>query len=115
VAGQLAGIDALDGHDALAGQEVGQALLGTPVRRGVTHVAHHEAAGEHRARLRIGAVHTVVADVRHRHGDDLARVRGVGQDLLVAGQRGVEADLAVGLTGRAARPAFEHGAVLERE
>jgi hypothetical protein len=38
----------------------------------------------------------VVADVRVGERDDLARVRGIGEDLLVARHRGVEDDLAAG-------------------
>src|SRR5690606_14565294 len=56
-----------------------------------------------------------VADVREGQGDDLARVRGVGQDFLVAGHRRVEHDLANGTAGRADGNAFEHRADLERE
>jgi hypothetical protein len=39
-------------------------------------------------------VHAVVADVRIREGDHLPGVRRIGDDLLVAGERGVEHHLA---------------------
>ena len=40
-------------------------------------------------------VDAVVADFRIGHRDDLAAIAGIGEDLLVAGHRGVEADFAV--------------------
>ena len=49
-----------------------------------------------RAALVVVGVHAVVADVRVRERDHLPRVRRVGDDLLVARQRGVEHDLAGG-------------------
>ncbi len=67
------------------------------------------------ARLHVRAVHAVVADVRHGHRDDLAGVARVGEDLLVADERRVEARLAVSLAGRAAGDAREDRAVLECE
>jgi hypothetical protein len=50
-----------------------------------------------------------------RHRDDLARVRRIAQDFLVAGQRRIEDDLAGGLAAAAERLALEERAVLERE
>ena len=46
---------------------------------------------------------------------DLAGVAGIGEDLLVAGHAGIEADLSCGDPGSADRPAAEHGAVGEEE
>ncbi len=109
------GVDAGDRHDTPRLEEGGQRLLGAPARRLVAHLAHDEALREHAARLHVGAVDAVVADVRHRHRDDLAGVARVGQDLLVAGHRGVEAQLAGGLAVRTARDAGKDGAVLERQ
>ena len=96
-------------------EEVGQRLLGAPARRLVAHVAHHEALGEDAPRLHVGAVDPVVADVRHRHGDDLPGVARVGKHFLVAGHRGVEAQLPAGLTIGTTRDAGEDRAVLERQ
>ena len=56
-----------------------------------------------------------IADVREREGDDLAGIGGIGEDLLVAGHRGVEAHLADRVAGRAEAEAFEHGAVGEHQ
>ena len=57
----------------------------------------------------------VVADQRVGHDDDLAGVRGVGADLLVAGLRGVDDEVAAGRVGGPERDPREDGAVLERE
>ena len=50
------------------------------------------------AALDVLGVDAVVADQRVGHRDDLAAVGGIGEDLLVAGHGGVEADLAVDLS-----------------
>src|SRR4029079_12967799 len=66
--------------------------------------------------LVVGRGHAVVADVGVREGDDLAGVRGVGDDLLVAREHGVEHDLAGGDRRRCADGlALEGGAVGEDE
>ena len=55
--------------------------------------------------LDVLGVDAVVADVRIRQRDDLPAVARVGQDFLVAGQRGVEDHLADRVAGRADRDA----------
>ena len=55
---------------------------------------HHHAGGEGLGGLVVLGVHPDVADVREGEGDDLPGVGGIGHDLLVAGHRGVEAELA---------------------
>ena len=55
------------------------------------------------------------ADMGEGEGDDLGGVGRVGQDLLIAGHRGVEADLADRRAGRADAEAFDHVAVREHE
>src|SRR6185436_18059666 len=58
------------------------------------YVAHHETLGIDAARFAILGVHAGIADMRIRQGDDLPAIRGVGEDLLVAGDGGVEDHLA---------------------
>ena len=78
---------------------------GAPVRRPcalssrTTTPAHHG-----RARLVVERRHAVVADVRVGEGDDLAGVARVGEDLLVAAERGVEDELAARDTAAARSP-----------
>jgi len=52
--------------------------------------------------------------VRIRQDDDLPRIRRVGKDFLVAGQRGIENDLACALHRRAERSAAKDAPVFER-
>jgi hypothetical protein len=61
------------------------------------------------------SVDAVAADVRVRQRDDLAAVAGVGEDFLVAGERGVEHHLADGAVRGADRDADEDRAVCENE
>ena len=56
-----------------------------------------EAGNLGTGRLHVLVVGPVVADQRVGHGDELTRVGGVRQHLLIAGHRGVEDDLAIAL------------------
>ena len=68
-----------------------------------------------RPRLGVLVVHAGVADVRGRHDDDLAVVRGVGEGLLVAGHAGGEHRFAEGLPHGPVGAAAEDAAVLQDE
>jgi hypothetical protein len=48
-------------------------------------------------------------------GDDLPGIGWIGEDLLIAGHRGIEADLADGMSGGAEPDSFQHRAVREHE
>ena len=65
--------------------------------------------------LRIFGAYPVISDLRIRHGHDLAGIRGVGDDLEVAFERRVEADLAEGLARGAARESSKCRSVLQDE
>ena len=67
---------------------MGGAVVGRRGNRG----SQDEATGGRRRHFDVFAIGSDVADVREGEGDDLARVRGVRQDLLIAGDRGIEAD-----------------------
>ncbi len=112
VAGEAAGVDAGDpGHagELQPGVEVDGAA---PVRRAAGQVAHDDAPAERSPALGVQRRHPVVADVGVGEGDDLPGVGGVGEDLLVAAQDGVEHDLAGGHRRRRPhRLALEDGAV----
>ena len=56
-----------------------------------------------------------IADMGEGEGDDLPRVARIGHDLLIAGHRGVEADLADRLPLRAEAPAPDQGPVRQRQ
>ena len=92
-----------------------RSLGAAPVRRDARQVADDEAGGVDAARLDVLGVDADVADVRIGERDDLPGVRRIGEDLLVAGHRGVEHDLADRRAGGADRAAAKHRAVGERE
>src|SRR5258707_576114 len=56
-----------------------------------------------------------IADVRKSEGDDLPRIGRIGEDLLVAGHRRVEADLAHRMAGGTEAETFKHRAIREHE
>ena len=96
VAGEAPGVDAGDAGDAVAAEELVEALLGAPVGRPAGHLTHDDAGAVDAAALVVVRVHAVVPDVGIGEGDDLPGVGRVGEDLLVARQRGVEHELAGG-------------------
>ena len=65
--------------------------------------------------LRIFGAYPVISDLRIRHGHDLAGIRGVGDDLEVAFERGVEADFPEHLAGSTASGSREDRSVLESQ
>jgi hypothetical protein len=82
------------------------------------------AAQDHAARARrrrhvhrfdVLVVGADVADMGKGEGDELAGIGGIGEDLLITGHGGVEADFADGLAFRAEAKAFQHGAVGKHE
>jgi hypothetical protein len=92
-----------------------QPLDRAEVRR-LGHVLPHDHAKRmRRIRLDIVGVGADVADVREGEGDDLARERRVGHDLLVSGHRGVETHLAHRRAFRAETAAPGHLAVRENQ
>ena len=87
-------IDAGDAHDTRPGQIVTERARGGEVARDPAGLADHEARHLEPAAFDVGRVHAVVADLRRGHRENLTAIGGVGEDLLIAGHRGVETDLA---------------------
>ena len=98
-------------------QPSSRALAAKIRRRG--HVGAHDRADRGRAGgvddLDVLVVDADDSDMREGEGDDLGGVGGVGQDFLVAGHRGVEADFAGRRAGRADPEALDHHAVGEHD
>jgi hypothetical protein len=115
VAGEPASVDARDGADAMAGQPLFQRLLGPPVRGQRREGTEHRTGGIRCVGLHVLRVHADIADMRKREGDDLPGIGRVGQDLLIAGDRGVEHDLRRADAGDAMASTEEHGAIGERQ
>ena len=78
------------------------------------HAAHAGRSG-HVHRLDVLLVHADIADVREGERHDLPRIGGVRQDLLVAGHRGIEADLAVADAWVAEAETLDHRAVRQHQ
>ena len=79
---------------------------------------HHAARARRRREidgLDVLVIGADIADMGKREGDDLPRIGRIGEDLLIAGHRGIEADLADRVAGRAEANAFQHGAVREHQ
>ena len=94
-AGQRPGVDPFQARHAPARQVGAQILVALPVVRVVGELADQQG-GQQRARRLGGRVRdAVVADLGVGQDDHLAAVRRVGADLLVAGHRRAEDDLAV--------------------
>ena len=110
---QRAGIDSRDAHDAAGGQVVVQPAIRAEIAGHAAEVANHEAGQVGTAALDVFDIDPVVADFRIRHGDDLTAIAGVGQNLLIPGHRGIEANLAVDFSRGSKCGAAEHGAVFK--
>ncbi len=113
--GQGAGVDPLDPDDQVLLHEALKILVRAVVAGRTRELAHDEAARERSVRLHVVDRDPVVPDVGIGHRHDLAVVARIGQDLLVAGHRGVEHDLSDRPPGVTERVAVVHRAVLERQ
>src|SRR4051794_10786569 len=80
----------------MAPQEGLQVVERAPAARPAREVAHDHTPRDGTRALVVAGVAPVVADVRIGERDDLAGVARVGEDLLVARQRGVEHDFTGG-------------------
>jgi hypothetical protein len=76
----------------------------------------------HDQRLDVGArgflivqIRPDISDVRVGQADNLSRVAGVGEDFLIAGETGIENNLAAATRASAGRAPVKEASVLERE
>ena len=113
VAGERAGVHAGDGRDRRVAQERGQ--LAGVVENGRRGVGHDERTQPRPGRLVLVGKAAVVADERVGHDDDLAGIRGVGADLLVAGLARVDDQVATRGDRSPERHAGKERAILERQ
>ncbi len=115
VAGERSRVDPGDRRDPAP--SAGAPPAGPPARRRPPWLSRRRAPRSHgRSDWSSATDAAVVADERVGHDDDLAGVRGVGADLLVAGLARVDDEVAAGRgLGAPKRDPGEDGAVLERE
>ncbi len=113
--GERAGVDAGKADDAAGFEPVVEVARGAVVRRRGDVGVQDDAARPRRRRhvdgLDVVLVGADIADMGKGEGDDLPGVGRVGEDLLIAGHGGIEADLADGVTGGAEPMALQHGPV----
>ncbi len=113
--GQRAGIDAGEADDAARLQPLVE-MPGGAVVRGVGDPGAQDHAARarrrrHVHRLDVFLVGADIADMRKGESDELAGIGGIGENLLITGHRGVEADLADRLAFRAEAKTLQHGAI----
>ena len=111
LAGQKARVHLVDGHDSLVpeiGREGGSCSV---VARDPAHLSDNEPCGPGPAGLVVPGRDPVVSDQGVGHEDDLSVVAGVGQDLLVAAQSGVEDEFPGGLSFGSGRTAQKDGSI----
>ena len=99
--GQPPGVDPADADPAAPFEPAHERLGGAPVRRLGRVPLHDQPVGDRITRLVVLGIDADIPDMREGEGHDLARVGGVGHDLLVACHRRVEAKLGDRLAGRA--------------
>ena len=109
--GEPARIDARDAHQIVGAQPVVEMPLGAVARRPGHLGAQHQPARGGGGRLEVLGVRADVADMGKGEGDDLPGVGGIGQDLLIARDRGVEAKLSHAPPASAQSTAPENRAV----
>jgi len=113
--GQLAGVDVGDGYRTRIDQISGKGLVRAEVARDQRQVFDDQASGMDLVGFDVFHVDAIVANVRVRQSDDLLAVTGVGEDFLVAGERGVEHHFADCGAGGSNRVADKDRAVCERQ
>ena len=108
---EASGVDARDGDHLVRDEKIGETPFGPPARDRDGQIPNHQSCGEHLSRLHVLTVGPGIADVRMGQSDDLAAIRGIGEDLLVSGDGGVENHLPRGKTGRSCGRAPKYSAV----
>ena len=111
--GEPPGVDAADADPPAPGQPAAEIVRRAPARRLRRVPLDHHARGDGVGGLVVLGVYPDVTDMWEREGDDLTGVGRIGHDLLVAGHRRVEAELAHGDPDRSEAPAVEDLAVGE--
>lgn len=114
-AGEFAGINAGDAHYVMGFQIVRQALARAPVADTNRHIAHHQPADMNATRLNILVIDADIANMGIGQRYDLTRIRGIGEDLLITGHRGIKNDFPNGAALCANRDAAENRAIFKSQ
>src|SRR5690606_14608927 len=93
----------------------GRAVVGGCGDIGAEDRAHGASPGGRIEVLYVLAVGADIADVREGEGDDLPGIGGIGEDFLIAGERGVKTQLPDGMAGCTEAVRLEHRAVSQNQ
>ena len=115
VPNQGARIQIPDRGNAIATQVMIGGLGGAPVGSQGGKLAHDQGLDERPRRFLIFKIGAHVADMRISKADDLARVAGIGEDFLIAGETGIKNDLTAPAGAGARGASVKDSSVLERE
>src|ERR1051326_2971915 len=112
---QCACIEIVDYRYAGALQKFIGFRVRSPIARDVRPLTYREALDIRPLRFAIFGAGAVVPDLRIGENHNLAGIRRIGEDLLVAGEGGVENDFAGPLGGRTKTAALEDSSVFQSE
>ena len=115
MAGQGAGVDALDAGNAVLFQEVGQGTHGAPVGGRLAAFLDDERGSVDLAGFHVLGVDPVVADQGPGHAHHLSVIGGVGENLLIPGHAGVENDFPSALAGAGKGTSFKYKTVFKSQ
>ncbi len=104
-----------DHRDTASFQKIVGNLCRAPVRTHLGKLARHQPFDVGAHGLRIARRSSIVPHMRIGQHHDLARVGGIGEDLLVAGQRCIEDNFTRSLDRRAVALAAKDAPVFERQ
>ena len=108
-------VDPRDPDESMGSEPGGERLRRAIARRFGGRCTQDEPAHRRGRGFDVLPVRTDIADVRKSEDNDLTGIGRVGQDLLIAGDRGIEADLAGRCSDRAEAAAPKHRAIGEDE
>ena len=112
---QRPGVDPFHADDAPTFQIAVQIAVGPEIAHAPTFLANDEPGQVRLGAFHVFGIHSVVANLGVGHRHDLSAVARIGEDLLISGHRGVEADFALDFAFGAKSRSRENGSVLQRE
>ena len=115
VQNESARVDVPDGGNPVAIEIELRGFRGTPTGGDLRELANNERINIGAGRFFIVEIGADVADVGIGQADDLASVTGIGENLLVAGETGIENDFTAAARDSAGRAAVKYAPVFERK
>lgn len=113
VLGEGTGVHSTDAWDTTPTEVRVERISGSPVANDRAKLSDDKPAHLWELALFVKGINPVVANFGVSHGDDLATIGGVGENFLVTGHGGIEADLANDRSLSAKSYALENAAIFE--